>query len=239
MMKYRNLTPFQKALLDSVLMEHEDVMEECEPVVFSKQFLAKSKKLIKQTRGVLSYSFKRSFRIALIAALIVVLLAGCAMAIPVVREAVIDFFLQIDDERVGITFDPQEAANAPKTIETIYTLSEIPPGYELAASELLSAQAYSWWVNDQDQWISYYQFTISENATEDNWIAMELPEMGREAKVIGDYLVEIIRSEGFYHLIWTNNEYVFVLELPDTIDDDTTLKTFMSWQEVSTADKSE
>lgn len=238
MIKYRNLTPFQKALLDSVLMEHEDVMEKCEPVVFSEQFLARSKKLIKQTRGVLSFGVKRGLRIALIAALITVLLAGCAMAIPAVREEVIDFFLQIDDEKVGITFDPQEAANAPKTIETTYMLSEIPPGYELVANESLSVQSYSWWMNDQGLWISYDQFTIPENAAEDNWIVMELPEMGRESRVIGDYLVEIIRSEGFYHLVWTNNKYAFVLELPDVIDDETMLKIFMSWQEVSPDDKS-
>ena len=233
MMKYRNLTPFQKALLDSVLMEYEDVMEACEPVNFSEQFLSKSKKLVKQTRGALSFGVKRGLRIALIAALIAALLAGCAMALPPVREAIIEFFLQIKDDRSAITFDTEEAATAPLSIETIYSVSFIPSGYELEVNDCAQNQINTWWTNEHDQWISYYQFTIPNDATEENWFMLELPTKGNEKRIIGDYLVEIIRSEGFYHLIWTNNEYVFVLELPDTVDDETMLKIFMSWHQDS------
>lgn len=233
MMKYRNLTPFQKALLDSVLIEHEDVMEKCEPVAFSEQFLAESKKLIKQTCGALSFGVKRGLRIALIAALITVLLAGCAMAIPAVREAVIDFFLQIKGDRVGITFNPEEAATAPDSIETIYTLTDVPHGYEQVVYDILPNEVHIWWVNEYDQWITYTQLRIPNNATTENWFMLELPIEDKDQRVIGDYLVEIIRSEGFYHLVWTNSQYVFILELPDTIDDEAMQKIFMSWHEVS------
>jgi len=231
MVEYRNLTPFQKALLDSVLMEHEDVMTEREPVVFSQQFLSWSQKLIKQTKSTLSYGAKRIVRVALIAALIAALLAGCAMAIPAVREAIIDFFLQTQDDRVGITFNPEEAATAPDSIETTYVFTEIPDGYEMVVNDVVPNQVNTWWVNDQDQWITYCQLIIPDNATADNWLVLELPVEGKEQRVIGDYLVEIIRSEGFYHLVWTNDQYVFILELPDAIDDETMLKIFMSWQE--------
>lgn len=237
--EYRNLTPFQRALLDSVLNEHKDVTEETTAVIFSQDFIARTSKLLKQTQGTISFRTKRILKNILIAAILVTLLTGSVMAIPAVREAVVDFFLQVKDDRVGITFDPEEAATAPLSIETVYAINFLPPGYEMVVNDCTQNQVNVWWTNDQNEWISYYQFTIPNDTTEENWFMLDLPTEGNEKRIVTDYLVEIIRSEGFYHLVWTNNEYVFVLELPDTIDDDTMLKIFMSWHKVSIADKSE
>lgn len=238
MIEYRKLTPFQRALLDSVLNEHQEVMEETEPVVFSEGFISQTSKLVKQARGRISFRTKRILKNFLIAAILIALLTSSAMAIPAVREAVVDFFLQIKEDRVGITFDPEKAATAPLSIETEYAINFLPPGYEMVVNDCTRNQVNAWWTNDQDEWISYYQFTIPNDTTEENWFMLDLPTEGNEKRIITDYLVEIIRSEGFYHLVWTNNEYVFVLELPDAIDDDTMLKIFMSWHKVSIESKS-
>lgn len=230
MMKHRNLTPFQQALLDAVLNEDRDALEEKEPVAFSEDFMRRMNKLVKQTKGTLSFKTKRVLRNILIAAIIVSLLAGTVMAIPAIREAIIDFFLQVKDDRVGITFNPEEAATAPNEIKTTYTITDIPEEYEEVVRDVFPDEACIWWVNSDDQWITYTQYLIPENATAEKWFMLEIPMDNKEQLVIADYLVEIVRSEGFYHLVWTNNEYVFVLELPDTINDETMQKIFKSWQ---------
>lgn len=232
MMKHRNLTPFQQALLDAVLNEDRDALEIKDPVAFSEDFMRRMNKLVKRTKGTLSFKTKRVLRNVLIAAIIISMLVGTVMAIPAIREAVIDFFLQVENDRVGITFNPEEAATAPNEIETTYTITDIPEGYEEVVRDIFPDEACIWWVNTNDQWITYTQYLIPETATAENWFMLEIPMDNKEQRVISDYLVEIIRSEGFYHLVWTNNKYAFVLELPDVIDDEMMVKIFMSWSEI-------
>ena len=46
---------------------------------------------------------------------------------------------------------------------------------------------------------------------------------------MGDYLVEIIDGEENYKLVWTNNEYLFTLELPYSVSEEEMQKIFASW----------
>ena len=146
----KQLTPFERALVDSVLKEYADIPNnEDLSDIFSDDFKAWFE-MFSKDRG-------RRLRVGtvvkriLIAALIAVLLACAAMAIPAIREAVIDFFFHEDEIQIGITFDPEQAATAPDEIETPYTITYFPDNFVLAVEGVERGYVYVWLVNEKDE----------------------------------------------------------------------------------------
>jgi len=226
---HEQLTAFQRALVDSVLKGYADVPDEKElPNAFSEGFKNWAKTFQKRN------GFKRRRTIAvlkriLIAALIALLLAGAAMAIPAVRERVIDFFFEKDDIQIGITFDPKQAATAPKEVEKPYTITYIPDDFELVLEGYDRGSAYLRLTNENDLWVTLIQLPIPENSPKDCWWGYDAEESKHRTVLMGDYLVEIIYGNENYKLVWTNNEYIFTLELPYSIDESEMQKIFASW----------
>ena len=226
---HKQLTAFQQALVDSVLKEYADIPDEKDlPNVFSEKFqnwadVFQKRKSTKRMRTITV--MKR----ILIAALIAVLLAGAAMAVPAVRQAVIDFFFHEDDIQIGITFDPEQAATAPDEIDEFYTIGYIPQKFALTMDIYELDCAYAWWANEEGNWISFTQCIIPKNSQQDRWWGYDVEESVRRTILIGDYLVEIIDGDENYKLVWTNNEHLFTLELPYSIDEEEMQKIFASW----------
>ena len=225
---HNQLTPFQRALVDSVLKEYADIPNnEDLPDTYSNEFKAWFE----------TFARNRSRRLRvgtvvkriLIAAIIAVLLACAAMAIPAIREAVIDFFFHEDEVQIGITFDPEQAATAPDEIETPYTITYVPDTFMLVMEGYEQENAYVWMVNGEDQWITFMQNPMPDNPTVGTWWSVDGEEVSRRTVLLGDYLVEIIDSEEYYKLVWTNNEYLFTLELPYSINEEEMQKIFASW----------
>lgn len=225
---HKQLTPFQRALVDSVLKEYADIPNnEDLPDTYSDDFKAWFETFARN-RG-------RRLRVGtvvkriLIAAIIAVLLACAAMAIPAIREAVIDFFFHEDEIQIGITFDPEQAATAPDEIETAYTITYIPDAFVLMMEGYERGSSYVWLVNGDDQWITFTQSPMPDYPEVGHWWGYDVEESQRRTVLMGDYLVEIIDSEEYYKLVWTNNEYVFMLELPYSVNEEEMQKIFASW----------
>ena len=224
----KQLTPFQRALVDSVLKEYADIPNNKDiPDTFSDDFQAWFQMFSKHQGGRLCVGIvvKR----VLIAALIAVLLACAAMAIPAIREAVIGFFFHEDEVQIGITFDPEQAATAPNEIEKPYTITYTPETFVLAMEGYEPESAYVWLVNGDNQWITFTQNPMPNYPNDGSWWGVDVEESNCRTVLMGDYLVEIIDGDENYKLVWTNNEYLFTLELPYSVSEEEMQKIFASW----------
>ena len=133
-------------------------------------------------------------RAILIVLLVAIMLTTIACATPAIREAIIDFFFTTseDGESYGITFDPEQAANAPRKIEEYWIPSYEPPNSNLVIQEVSCAGVVYAWMDDQNGIISYSQMFIPKNANETNWIVINAEDISRSSKEINGYSVEIV-----------------------------------------------
>lgn len=220
-------TAFQKALICSVLKDYDTMLAQIPSIQPSEKLQnwmqsdvqAKKKHIIT----------RRVAKGLLIAVLIIVLLAVSAMAVPAIRDAFINFFLKgHDEDHYSITFDPEQAATAPHEIESVYHISHIPEGFVLAVENSSISLYTSIWISDDGAYMQYTQRVLPNNPTEDNWIGIDYVEDPTVITIEG-YAVQIIPGKENDMWIWTNNAYVFTLEIPDSLSKDEAIKIFESW----------
>lgn len=229
----RKLSDFEAALQESVLEEFRDVPAEDEIDLHpSPEFEANAVALIRKTNRTGWYYVNTTLKRAILIAAIIGALVTTAFAVPAIREALIDFFLVDKGTHYDITFDPEEAAKAPKQIEKVYGPTYIPDGFDLAMEDASFAAVAFWWVNGEDQWICYYQHTIPHDQTYSDWIGIDAEDIEMHSITIGDYLVVWHYSENnnFYTLYWTDNAYFYYMELDTSISEDEMSKIFLSFE---------
>lgn len=225
----RKLTPFQRALLDSVLDDYRDEVGSVgERHIFSAEFECWFRDFCRnnaarrvRVRGII--------RKVLIAAVIIALLAGTVLAIPAVRKALINFFTYDYVEGIAISFDPQQAENAPGSIEKDYQISTVPEGYNMAFVDVAVSCVAQWWANQNGEGITFMQLIIPDMSSEDFALTLDAYNNSKESVILEGYLVKIIDTGRSRRLIWTNNAYFFTLELPMSVTDEEMEMIFASW----------
>lgn len=233
MSKQKLLTAFEQAVVDSILAEYKDLPDEDELKENSSfAFQHWSIKLIKKTRNPYWYYVNTTVKKVILIAIILSMMTMTAMAVPSIREAIIDFFFHNHGERYGITFDPIEVATAPKQIEIAQLPTVLPEGYTMVAHNITPAMVHGIWVNDEGEVISYIQNRLHENATSDTWIGIDAEDVSRTTCILGEYLVEMVTNRESYALHWTDNAYVYTLELPNSISEEVMIEIFSSIQPI-------
>ena len=208
------LKPFEQALLDTSLEAFADIPSEEEiELEFSDEFLQRSEDLIaKNRRGGLSMASKTLRRIILVAALIAAL-ATTAMAVPAIREALINFFAQDAETHYEFYFDPEQAATAPEYIEKAYRPTYIPDGYQEDTVFIDFGYVCYMWCSDAGEYITFDQMPIP-NDTEGPWPDAE--DVTVETMNLNGYQVFVVYGDiTMYH--WTDNEYFYVLCVPTSV----------------------
>lgn len=156
-------------------------------------------------------------RAIIIALLVAIMLTTIACATPAIRDALIDFFFTESEsgESYAITFDPEQAANAPHEIEEYWIPSYEPPNSTLIMQEASEAGVVYVWMDDKNGIITYSQMPIPENANETNWIGIDAEDVLRESKEINGYRVETVSNQELnqYTAIWTDNRYIYRVEV--------------------------
>lgn len=130
----------------------------------------------------------------------------------------------------GITFNPEEAATAPNHIDQRVFPSLVPNDYSLIDQSVTPAMLSGFLISDEGTTIFYCQSPLPHDATADTWIGVDAEDTTRTSQIIGDYLVEIVRLEESYSLHWTDNSYVYSLELPNSISMEVMVEIFYSIQ---------
>lgn len=204
---------FEKALVNIILEKYTDVpAEDTIAHSFSEQFLQWGEKCVQWSKS----NHFRTVAIVkklLIAAIIAALMAGSVMAYPIIRNAFIKYSITEHEERISVTFDPAQAATAPKEIETVYRANYVPEAFALAIEDVNAATASYCWVSENGKVMLFNQFMIPENAQDDSFLGLDSNAV-RESVQMGDYIVEVIQNPEMKQLVWTNNAYFFLLEVP-------------------------
>lgn len=213
------LSPLQQALLDSVLAEYAHVPEETQiDYTFSQKFEKWARKLIAETdHPAPKHRLSKTVKLIIIVAAIISLLAACAVAIPAIREGLVDFFLAEKVDHYGVTFNPDQAAYAPDEIEKYIVPSYIPEGYSMIADDRSPAGVIQAWTNEQGRIITYNQCFIPKDATQDNWMGISSEGVSRSSAVTSGYKVEIVKDADMSTMVWTDNQYLYFVSAPNEL----------------------
>lgn len=228
----KQLSEFQRALLDAVLEDYADIPAEEEiDLTFSPEFESRAQTLISRTDSRLWRATNTALKRILLIAAVIATLAATAFAVPPIREAILDYFLTDRDSYYGITFDPDEAADAPRELQTAYAPYWVPDGFELAIEDISAAGGAFWYVDAGDNWICFTQYLLPADAADD-WFSINAEETDRYSRLVGEYRVEVIESHSVYFWIWTDNEYLYSLECSYGVSEETTEQVFHSIQPI-------
>lgn len=145
-------------------------------------------------------------RAAGIAAAILVFF-GCSMSVSAVRKPVVEFFTNAYEKLVEFFFDDESVANAPSTIETVYTLGYVPEGYELMSSDLSKYQNRIIWERDSNECIIFIQSTLDGVVSYDN------EESKYELIETNNFSVVFVKKHDLLMLFWSDNQYKYSLDV--------------------------
>ena len=223
------MTPFEQALIDSILGEYENLPSERDlPYEFSQGFHRWAQTLLQRTHNPAWYYVNTTFKKAVIIAIIIGLLTVTAIAVPAIRDAIIDFFFTERQDSYGITFNPEKAATAPEELEVLLFPTEIDDTFVLVDQSITPISINGLWINEEGEMLLFSQEVIPHEATSDTWIGIDAEDAVRTSQIIGDFLVEIVWLKESYSLHWTDNAYVFSLEFPNSVSQEDMLGIFSS-----------
>lgn len=213
------LPPLHQALLDSVLAEYAHIPEETQiEYTFSQKFEKWARKLIAETDRITKHRLSKTVKLIIIVAAIIALLAACAVAIPAIREGLVDFFLTEKTDHYGVTFNPDQAAYAPRSVEEYRVPKYVPEGFSSVLDEKSVAGVDLAWMNDAEDIITYHQTVLRQDATKDDWIGFSSEGVERSSAIICGYKVEILQDVDMYTVVWTDNEYFYFMEISNAVD---------------------
>lgn len=229
-MHKQKLTTFEQALLDASLEDFADIPDNEDEidVTFSPAFTEKAEKLVRNTQRKTWRYVNTTMKRLVVAAIIAALLATTAMAIPAVRDAIIKFFLHDEGTHYAVTFDPEQAANAPECIKTVYAPTYIPDGYH-EDSRVVSAPAVCiMWYDSYGNAIIYNQLSIPEDPSKNEWYGINSENVAKEILYLNGYEVLSIYDDGITTYLWTDNNYFYDLSCYDTVSQEEMQKIFYS-----------
>ena len=195
---------FIKALLEAEELDNSNLKSEEEiEWNFSKDFENKMNNLIKKNNRI-KLSTRRKIRKGLIAAIIaIIVLFTSLMSVSATRKPFIEFIKKVFPQYNEIVLS-DESTPPVDTIETEYTLTDLPPGYVLDTYDKDEYSVFSIWKNNNNQEIVFSQQLLDSNITIDN------EHNYKEIEINGNtaYYSE---DENGAALIWNDGYYWFTI----------------------------
>ena len=216
---------FKQALLDAALEEFKDIPDEQDiDLEFSEHFEAWGHSMLCPSGDPPVRRFRKGLRRALLIAAILAALTTTVLAVPAIREELIKFFQQNAGTHYEFSFDPEQAATAPKTIEKEYAPTYIPEGYNEITHIVLEDLIIREWVTEHGGYLSFQQEVIPHGSGGPQPNAENVTV---ERVLINGYKVFSVYCEGYmYH--WTDTEYFYQLIFDQSITEEECIKIFNS-----------
>jgi len=182
---------------------------------FSEKFENSMNKLIKKNNRI-QLSTRRTVGRGLLAAVIALIVAFAGlMSVSATRESIIEFVKKVFPNRNEITLSENSTLPVDK-IETEYTLSDIPEEYELTTYEKDETGVFSMWKSSVDNSeIVFSQDILLVNMSIDN-------EHNYREITINGYNAYLNQYEFNTCLTWTDGNYLFTLNIPNSLNIDIT-----------------
>lgn len=217
----KTLSAFERALVNSVLAEYGDIpAEELIQTELSDDFILKSQKLIKNSGTRSWYYISNTAKRLLIAAIVMLLLIGSAMAISSIRKELIGFFIKDDGLAYYFTFDMDEYSGAPKILEEIYLPTYIPDGYVLSYYSIFETQKTQLYTDANENLIMIQQ-TIIKDSPEKSGLRVDMEHSSKEMiDIDGQKILCVNHDNGNHSWIWTDGEYFIHIYVYYPLDND-------------------
>lgn len=229
-MNKQKMTPFEQALLDASLEEFADIPDNEDEinVTFSPVFTAKAEKLVRNTQRKSWRYVNTAMKRVAVAAIVAVLLATTAMAIPAVREEVIRFFIREQGTHIAVAFDPKQAANAPECIETVYVPTYVPEGYQEDTRSASTSAVCAIWHDDSGNAIVYHQLPVSDDPSKSDQYGVHSEGAKMQMLYLNGYRILSIYDDNVASYVWTDHEYFYDLSCCNTVPQNEMMRIFAS-----------
>ncbi len=213
---------FVKAFMEAERLDNADLPREDEiQWDFSEKFLQSMDKLIQKNNRI-QLSTRRTVTKSLLAAVIATMIAFTAlMSVSATREPIIEFIKKVFPQFNEIILSP-ETAPPVNTIETEYTLTDLPEGYVLDMYKSDENRIFAVWKNSSGEEIAFSQRLLDSNFSIDNeHNYKELEINGQKAFYVEDEHGAVLK--------YTDGYYWFTISVPaDNIKDIMTLQEKIS-----------
>lgn len=177
---------------------------------FSQKFENKMQKLIAKENRI-RFSTRRKISKALLAAIIAitVMFTGL-MSVSATRAPFIEFVKKIFPQYNQIALS-EESTPSVSTIETEYTLTDLPERYDIDTYQKNDYNVFTIWKNTNGEEIVFQQSIIDADISIDN-------EHNYKKVLINGYEAYLNEYDFNSSLIWNDGNYWFVLNVPNDLN---------------------
>lgn len=179
---------------------------------FSGKFEKSMNKLIQKNKRI-QLSTRKTVTKSLLAAIVAIIVAFVGlMSVSATREPIIEFVKKVFSQFNEITLS-KELPPPVETIQTEYTLTNLPEGYEISNYQKSVNSVFIIWTNESGEEITFAQTILNSNVSIDN------EHTYRELEING---LKAYLSEDEYGcaLRWSDGYYCFTIRVPTSIKSD-------------------
>lgn len=204
---------FIKAFIEAERLDNESVPSENEiEWTFSENFEKSMDNLIKKNNRI-RLSTRRTVTKSLLAAIIAVMVLFTGlMSVSATRKPIIEFVKKVFPQFNEITLS-NESVSPVDTIETEYTLTNLPKEYEISEYNKSEIGVFVTWTNESKEVIAFSQVLLDSNFTIDN------EHEYRELEING-FKAYLAEDEYGSSISWTDGYYCFTLKVPASCKDE-------------------
>lgn len=198
---------FVKAFLEAEKIEYAPFLDDSVEWEVSKAFERKMNALINKNNHIKLSSRRRISR-SLIAALIAVLIAFAGtMSVSATRAPFVEFVEKVFSKYIEVTVS-KDSTLPVETIETEYTLSDVPKGYKVSRYDKSDAGVFTVWKNENGDEIVLSQDILNMSLSIDNEHYL------KEVNVNGHkgYLNIYSKNATIW---WSDGEYSYMINAPN------------------------
>lgn len=201
---------FIKAFLEAERIDYSNLKREEEiEWDFSEKFEKSMNKLIKKNNHI-QLSTRRNIRKGLLAAIVAIIVTFTGLiSVSATQTPFIEFVKKIFPQFNEITLS-EESTPPVNKIETEYTLTNLPDGFEMTEYQKDNLGVLMTWINNNGDEITFSQNIVDTNFTIDN------EHNYKEQNIIG-YKSYYIEDEAGALLRWTDGYYWFTLSVPKNL----------------------
>lgn len=183
-------------------------IDSTEKIHCSAEYTRNMEKLIRaQKRPLWHYTNTVGKKVAVIA-LVILLAFGASMSVSAVRKPVVEFIVNVYERFVEIFFGEDDMMEAPCGMDTIYTLGNLPEGYELV-EEYFSKSAIKFVWKDSDGHVIKFSQDIFDSKT-----TFDYENAGYQLLSVYNIKIAYIDKFGTKRLYWNSDDYAFLLRVP-------------------------
>lgn len=208
---------FQEAFRNLITAEFCDVPtdENCIRLVFSDRFEKRMDKLVRSTERICWNWVNTAAKRAAVIALIVLALLSSAMSVKAIREPVIQFFAEIYEKYIDISFEGKTS----DSIEHEYALTYLPEGFSLVDKQSSTTSIMTTYKDPDGNLLM-----LDQTTTESTSASLD-KELGKITDTfVGGIPALLYESDRITLVLWAENSYYFVLSYQGKLDPQIILK---------------